>query len=200
MVWNKGANKYAGDTTTCEWCGKVSPHPRVLTSGAVDYTRRRFCSNSCAKFGSHRNNERPKVAPTFVCEQCGETAPVPYNKSNQSYRYSQRFCSKECANLAQVKVGGVVDKNGYRVIWADGKRYQFEHRVVMERHIGRLLKSHETVHHKDGNRLNNSLDNLELWSSRHGKGQRVTDKIAFCIDFLREYGISVVMPPDYNLK
>lgn len=51
-----------------------------------------------------------------------------------------------------------------------GTRTVLEHRLVMARHLERPLLSHETVHHKDGDRLNNNLDNLELWAGRHGKG------------------------------
>ena len=65
--------------------------------------------------------------------------------------------------------------------------FVFEHRQVMEQALGRKLASHESIHHKDGNRANNSIGNLELWSSRHGKGQRVEDKIEFCLSFLKEY-------------
>lgn len=48
--------------------------------------------------------------------------------------------------------------------------YIAEHRMVMAQHLGRPLDRHETVHHKDGNRQNNSLDNLQLRSGKHGKG------------------------------
>jgi hypothetical protein len=37
-----------------------------------------------------------------------------------------------------------------------------EHRLVMERAIGRPLTKAEVVHHKDGNKANNALENLEL--------------------------------------
>ena len=40
--------------------------------------------------------------------------------------------------------------------------YVREHRLVMENHIGRLLRKDEIVHHIDGNTLNNETDNLEL--------------------------------------
>lgn len=37
-----------------------------------------------------------------------------------------------------------------------------EHRYVMEQHLGRKLTTDECVHHKDGDKLNNRLDNLEV--------------------------------------
>ena len=51
-----------------------------------------------------------------------------------------------------------------------------EHRVVMERILGRPLKRGiESVHHVDGNRENNSPENLELWVGGIRYGQRAKD-------------------------
>ena len=62
-----------------------------------------------------------------------------------------------------------------------------EHRLIMEEMIGRLLEKHETVHHKNGNRLDNRPENLELWSVRQPKGQRVEDKVEYALEILKQY-------------
>lgn len=48
--------------------------------------------------------------------------------------------------------------------------YVLEHRLVMALALGRPLTQHETVHHIDGDRANNKIDNLQLRQGRHGKG------------------------------
>ena len=46
----------------------------------------------------------------------------------------------------------------------------YEHRLILARKLGRSLRSEETVHHIDGNRRNNSPENLQLRQGHHGKG------------------------------
>lgn len=59
---------------------------------------------------------------------------------------------------------GVTIRNGYVSMTKGENRYQNEHRLIMEGHIGRKLIKGEIVHHIDGNRKNNSLENLQLMS------------------------------------
>lgn len=96
--------------------------------------------------------------------------------------------------------GGHVNHYGYRQVrskdfighpCADKYGRILEHVLVMYNHLGRPIKKGETVHHKNGIRDDNRLENLELCNSNHPHGQRVEDKIKWAIEFLDEYGYDV---------
>lgn len=77
----------------------------------------------------------------------------------------------------------------YKIKPEDGgrMRYVLEHRYVMENALGRPLQSHEDIHHINGDRKDNRLENLEIWSHSQPRGQRVSDKVSWAKEILSLY-------------
>jgi len=132
---------------------------------------------------------RTKIFPKRFCQQCGkEMLPrQTFRKDNglsRGWHQNQVFCSARCVGLNahetqfQKRRGWHIDKAGYVILGRPGGKgyHQPQHRAVMEQMLGRKLTKHETVHHRNGVRTDNRPENLELWSGRHGRGQRANEQ------------------------
>lgn len=86
-----------------------------------------------------------------TCPECKEKRIITYSKKN----VFELICLK-CSTSKRIK--GNISVSGYVRI---GQKY--EHRIVWENYNGKIPKGY-VVHHKDGNRQNNDINNLELLS------------------------------------
>lgn len=109
-----------------------------------------------------------------ACPECG--------RSFKPLRASSAYCSRPCARK---KNGGHNFKGeswwtcprGYVIgrVWIDGKLVSKRlHRHLMEQHLGRQLSADEDVHHRDGDKQNNDLSNLEVLS--HSEHARLSNR------------------------
>jgi len=140
--------------------------------------------------------------PKPLCLHCGRPPKVKPETSRRRNTGLTRGLCIQCYGKAHRK--GALDKHpkvsrGFeRELWSKALTVDnyvniktpngiiAEHRWVMEQHLGRRLVSGETVHHINGDRQDNRIENLELWASQHPYGQRVTDIIAYVATHHRE--------------
>lgn len=154
-----------------------------------------------SEFGSHKGKPGGKhytcrscwsarrYSDGNTCGQCG--VPIINGAS-----YCRKHCGVKGSRNTQYKNGRHVRKrDGYVTLSghqehpnADRRGEILEHVKVMGDHLGRPLIKGETVHHKNGNRADNRLSNLELWSTKQPKGQRVSDKIQYALEIIALYG------------
>lgn len=103
-----------------------------------------------------------------------------------SKHYTRKRITGDPLKTLNSRGNGYITPSGYKIYTINYEHIP-EHHLVMEQHLGRDLTSEESVHHKNGDRLDNRLENLELWSRYQPSGQRVVDKVVWAKEILSLY-------------
>jgi hypothetical protein len=144
----------------------------------------RSCKEEFSPSSRHLNCPRCRAVRYNECI-CGE------RKAKEAPKC--RACTDYTGSANGNWKGGVArHKKGYVMRRIDGHPrggpYVFEHILVMEDHLGRFLSEGENVHHMNGVKGDNRLENLELWIRPQPAGIRARDAVAWANEILSKYG------------
>ena len=137
---------------------------------------------------------RRKHSGVCIIEGCGRKAHSRPMCSMHNNRVRKTGDPGPVGLLRRENGTGRIDSNGHHVVTVDGRRVG-AHRIAMEEHLSRPLWPDESVHHRNGNRSDNRIENLELWSRYQPAGQRVEDKIGWAAEILRRYAPDLLADP-----
>lgn len=197
---------------TCQHCNVEHSRPKwskycgTLCKQRAFYIKKngkREVYSNCLICGKEREK---KVHDRRYCKKCGEEE---YRK-NWTPEYREKIRLKSMKDYRKRKglpedFPKMRNKNGSGT-YCNGYKYIFdrnhpnctksgrvcEHIVVMTDFLKRPLLKGEFVHHRNGIKDDNRIENLELWSKHHPVGGRIEDKIAWCKEFLALYGYDVI--------
>ena len=157
-----------------------------------DLSGQTFGKLTVVSFDGRNKNRNAK----WLCKcECGNEKTVTGNQLTSGK-------TKSCGCLAgskhkQLREKGIftkrTDRNGYVIMHypehpnSHKSGTILEHTYVMSEHLGRPLKPNENVHHINGVRDDNRIENLELWCKSQPSGQRVNEKQAFYVEFISGY-------------
>lgn len=175
---------------TCDECDKKFISSGSSNCGPCKYKKaipkERICRD-CAYEFTTRNN-------STICNSCTYKKRVikedhRCEKCNTLIDFRARNCPQCTPNNGRpaVPIGSKkMESYGYINIKTD-KGWLREHVHVMEEHIGRRLFPNESVHHKNGQRDDNRIENLELWATSQPSGQRVEDLLNWADEIITKY-------------
>ena len=155
--------------------------------------------------------DRKRTYIWMACPDCDKRRWVCYRKRGKGSSYRCQPCSAKRRSgrlSSQWKGGRVMHSQGYIMIkvlpddffypMATQTGYVAEHRLVMARHVKRCLLPWEIVHHKNGIKGDNRLENLQLLPHKRyhlndtlSKSMLITmqKRIEYLEALLRQYGV-----------
>jgi hypothetical protein len=146
------------------------------------------------KRGPMAEETKEKISNNLKGKKRPEEVRIKISKTLKNHEVSKAIRQKISISGIGKHVGenngnwknGIIEDAGYILIlcphhpFCNSKKYVREHRLVMEEFIGRYLKAKEVVHHIDGNKKNNCIENLMLFpnDAEHQKFHRLNNMVA----------------------
>src|SRR3989338_2881945 len=148
---------------------------------------------NCVKCGRiYKVSSRHKACPK--CRKLADKHPCPLCGNPKQRKSKTCFaCFRQSKQFPYSKKKHI-DKSGYIYVYfkthpyADREGRIFEHRLIMEKKLGRYLYPFENVHHINGMRADNRIENLELWINKQPTGSRAEDVVKWAREILEVYG------------
>ena len=163
---------------------KLPPKPCLICGKDVFYQkctkdRAKYCSIECRRKGvanSLKGTKRRKTGKIIFCKICGKDF---YRMPSELIRKHPQYCSLKCRKIdgyipnnkgekSPLWKGGTSHVKGYIYMKSpnhpnrNSGGYVAQHRLIMEKKIGRYLLKTESIHHKNGIKDDNKIGNLEL--------------------------------------
>jgi len=154
----------------CARCKEIKDYSQYHRNRTIEDGYARTCTPCYNSQNFHKK---------FSCTECSKEFIVRHRNVKRRKYFLCEKCTNQKSGYSRTKEGNTKLDHGYMRLKSDKKeKSHFVHRKMMENFLKRPLVKGEIVHHIDGNKLNNDLDNLWLTNhSAHTKAHDTLEKI-----------------------